>query len=193
MNWKEWMFFYVIFPVTSSSSLQILYKNPFLFTSVSLQHSISWRWCICSCSFSLEPNKSRRPVRKSEWIHVSFVSQRYMATGGLHPALGLDLMVASCLGKCLSWSYLCSQQPWSAVEPGKLFLCTAEVLLGVPLQKEMFQKWDCLTWKYPSPWGHPGGGICVRDLHRGVSPRALSVAFTVMESVILSTVEDILR
>lgn len=86
-------------------------QGKFLFKSVSLQHSICWRWCICSCSFSLKSKKSRRPVRKSEWIHVSFASQRYVATWGLHPAGS-----RGCLGRCLSWSYLCSQQPelpWS--------------------------------------------------------------------------------
>lgn len=37
-------------------------------------------------------------MRKSEWIHVSFVSQRYVATGGLHPSLGLDLRLPAVWG-----------------------------------------------------------------------------------------------
>lgn len=41
-------------------------------------------------------------MKKSEWIHVYFVSQRYLRTGDLHSALGLDLMGAGCLEMGLS-------------------------------------------------------------------------------------------
>lgn len=165
-------------------------QGKFLFKSVSLQHSICWRWCICSCSFSLKSNKSRRPVRKSEWIHVSFVSQRYVATWGLHPAGSRGCLLSGEMSELILPVLTAT---WAAMELGKHFLCIAQMFLGIPLQTKTFQKWDCFTWKYPSPWGYPSRGICVRDLHWSVSPRALSVAFIEMENAILTTVEDILR
>jgi len=75
---------------------------------VSMQcNLLSWTWCVSSCSFNLKSDRSKRQVRKSEGIHVSSVSQRHLRTGGLHPALGLDLMGAGYLEMGLRRSCPC--------------------------------------------------------------------------------------
>lgn len=75
---------------------------------------------------------SRREVRKPEWIHVYFVSQRYLGTRGLNPAL--DLMALS----ARRWDILTDAHSKPDLLLGSHLPCTAQVL-GVPLQRKLPQ------------------------------------------------------
>lgn len=116
-----------------------------------MQHRIWWTRWICSYSFSLASDMNRREVRKPELIHVYFVSQRYLGTRGLHPAL--DLMVLS----ARRWDILTDahSKPDLLQSWGHTFSAQHRSLES--LSKENSHKnGACSTWKHEKP----GENLC---------------------------------